>query len=660
MPARSLPNTDVNAAAIVTQKSSFENAIFGSAAPRKRTPSNPQPLVPVGPTSAQPRTSQDSTLEASFKSRTSTGGPVTDIQRPDSPDVGTILANTSRPRRRSSAGIASSALRLRSQTHSSTSPSSWKGKVDTDHGGTPSISDYGVLLEHNDETQVDSEDESRLEGELEGDGSESDSSIDIHTPLPHLMFRDGLLSPRSKLLPQGSESMSPFPYLVEDDSVDQDRSRSVLSVVSTAGSVMTKSGLLYKDPRDTVRRRHRHRDGQLLRAGMGLTTGLGWSDSEDEDAPSTLTRRLIHTSIARKTSIDSSASSRPPSQFSRDSTPADLSHSPPRMLLHGRTPSDTLLRPTSASLSQLSGAADSAASSEVRPTRNRTQSFASISFSSVASSSSSGSSTSLNSGSTNAPQVRRPPRLPKSTEMHALIARQKTQSSSYAPVDPSSPLSSTSLSSTSPRPSLAQSPPRVAKPMALQARVARSRTTSSTSAASSGSVTSLNSPRSFTPSTTSLSAVTSMPRPLRLPRSVSGLSSAVRSTSTPVSNVNTVKGTRPRAEHIRARTLSGSQQPFVIVPAKFAPSASPFPTKPPGTSPLNSPAQTIDTACPSPPLSRSPSPRPRPLVAGPRPKPRTGTGMAYRASSYSSLQATAMRMRSVSMASSSADAGVML
>lgn len=41
---------------------------------------------------------------------------------------------------------------------------------------------------------------------------------------------------------------------------------------------MTKSGLLYKDPRDTARRRLRHRDGHLLRAGMGLTTGLGWSD----------------------------------------------------------------------------------------------------------------------------------------------------------------------------------------------------------------------------------------------------------------------------------------------------------------------------------------------------------------------------------------------
>lgn len=43
------------------------------------------------------------------------------------------------------------------------------------------------------------------------------------------------------------------------------------------GSVMTKSGL-FKDERDTVKRRVRHRDGRLLAGGIGLTTGLGWSD----------------------------------------------------------------------------------------------------------------------------------------------------------------------------------------------------------------------------------------------------------------------------------------------------------------------------------------------------------------------------------------------
>ena len=40
---------------------------------------------------------------------------------------------------------------------------------------------------------------------------------------------------------------------------------------------MTKSGVA-KDERDTPMRRVRHRDGKLLRGGIGLTTGLGWSD----------------------------------------------------------------------------------------------------------------------------------------------------------------------------------------------------------------------------------------------------------------------------------------------------------------------------------------------------------------------------------------------
>lgn len=39
----------------------------------------------------------------------------------------------------------------------------------------------------------------------------------------------------------------------------------------------TKSGII-KDSRNTVRRQVRHRDGKLLKGGIGLTTGLGWSD----------------------------------------------------------------------------------------------------------------------------------------------------------------------------------------------------------------------------------------------------------------------------------------------------------------------------------------------------------------------------------------------
>ena len=82
----------------------------------------------------------------------------------------------------------------------------------------------------------------------QSDGEHSDSSIDIATPLPNLMVRAGLLSPHSKILiPPGA-----------------------LPAPKVRGAP--------KDARDTQRRRNRHRDGRLLREGVGLTTGLGWSD----------------------------------------------------------------------------------------------------------------------------------------------------------------------------------------------------------------------------------------------------------------------------------------------------------------------------------------------------------------------------------------------
>ncbi|KAH9895641.1 hypothetical protein C8Q73DRAFT_643893 [Cubamyces lactineus] len=153
------------------------------------------------------------------------------------------------------------------------------------------VSDYGVPI---DETgtpyeMFDGEEEARLEKELDGDGSDSDSSLDLHTPLPHLMVRDGLLSPHSKLV-QSSRNTTPLP---------NNRPGSVFSVASTAGSVMTKSGL-FKDERDTVKRRVRHRDGRLLAGGIGLTTGLGWSDSEDEDAPSPLIHQISSRSLKKR------------------------------------------------------------------------------------------------------------------------------------------------------------------------------------------------------------------------------------------------------------------------------------------------------------------------------------------------------------------------
>ena len=85
-------------------------------------------------------------------------------------------------------------------------------------------------------SQGEDEEEKRvkqLEKVLDGSGSDSDdSSLDLHTPLPyvadsfifpnpltfscrHLMVRDGLLSPNSKLLP-GAQSRSTTPYTAPD------------------------------------------------------------------------------------------------------------------------------------------------------------------------------------------------------------------------------------------------------------------------------------------------------------------------------------------------------------------------------------------------------------------------------------------------------------
>jgi len=48
-------------------------------------------------------------------------------------------------------------------------------------------------------------------------------------------------------------------------------------MIEIGPSLMTSVSKL-RDERDTPKRRRRHRDGGLLRGGIGLTTGLGWSD----------------------------------------------------------------------------------------------------------------------------------------------------------------------------------------------------------------------------------------------------------------------------------------------------------------------------------------------------------------------------------------------
>ncbi|KAF8494054.1 hypothetical protein JB92DRAFT_1154562 [Gautieria morchelliformis] len=170
----------------------------------------------------------------------------------------------------------------------------------------------------------------------------------------HIMLRAGLLSPHSKLLPRSV--MAPSPEPEDDEGAERDlpgaratlaKSSSTTSLSSVASTASTETlnkaasttwlrqggvgaGVLSKsvsmaslwsassagsqhprDARDTERRRLRHKDGRLLRGGVGLTTGLGWSDSEDEDAPSEFTNRLsrLAPALSRKSSQASSMAS---------------------------------------------------------------------------------------------------------------------------------------------------------------------------------------------------------------------------------------------------------------------------------------------------------------------------------------------------------------
>ncbi|KAF7370696.1 Ribosomal protein 60S [Mycena sanguinolenta] len=175
--------------------------------------------------------------------------------RAPSPDIATIIAATPRPR------LATSR------------EEPWEEDFIDDYGqvrdNEPSSDDFtfgypdpaAAVRAHNSDKGVPDD-------PAEAD---ADSDIDLHTSLPQLMLHHGFLSPHSKLLAQSS-APSPVP--------------------SPASAIFPTSDPLPRDTRDTPKRRVRHRDGKLLRGGIGLTTGLGWSDSEDEDAPSALTRRI--------------------------------------------------------------------------------------------------------------------------------------------------------------------------------------------------------------------------------------------------------------------------------------------------------------------------------------------------------------------------------
>ncbi|KAF8875436.1 hypothetical protein BD779DRAFT_212315 [Infundibulicybe gibba] len=270
------------------------------------------------------------------------------VHRPVSPDISTIISATPRPRRTSSSFFSNASGELtrskspRPRVNSAARPSvalPSELPYTTPHDDVPweeedsYIEDYGVQIPSQfatDHNPLDKHTEAILERELEGNGSDSDSSLDLHTPLPHLMLRHGLLSPHSKLLPHSARAETPL----------DTRPGSIISIAST-----TKSGVL-KDERDTPNRRHRHRDGKLLRGGIGLTTGLGWSDSEDEDAPSPLTRRLSTLNLSRRSSA---SSVHPLSRSYSSGTPLrdeDFAHFSFQSKTSSRTPSRTSHPPT--------------------------------------------------------------------------------------------------------------------------------------------------------------------------------------------------------------------------------------------------------------------------------------------------------------------------
>ncbi|KAG6816615.1 hypothetical protein H0H87_004621 [Tephrocybe sp. NHM501043] len=227
-----------------------------------------------------------------------------DPQRSASPDIATILSTTPRPLlrrhpssayRRSHVSLASALADMDAELAASDDDDtrSW---IDHDEYGKPlppPPRDRFAALEPTSDSEA------------------SDSSLDLHTPLPHLMLRHGLLSPNSKL------------------------------ITNASAPAATSAKRHPKDTRDTLKRRVRHRDGKLLKGGIGLTTGLGWSDrsappcspwstahpphSEDEDAPSALTRRISALNLSRPSTAMSLSFSRSTSSLSRSTS--SLSHS---------------------------------------------------------------------------------------------------------------------------------------------------------------------------------------------------------------------------------------------------------------------------------------------------------------------------------------------
>ncbi|KAG0700799.1 hypothetical protein DFH29DRAFT_1000821 [Suillus ampliporus] len=193
--------------------------------------------------------------------------PTQHLERAASPDVSAIIQATPRPRSRPRP-------RLSSQPRSCVSNPQSRSRASSLNGNRSSGSSKPLLthpFRDNRDLDLEVDDE---------DARDSDSSIDLHTPLPHLMLRHGLLSPHSKLLPTSPPDPSRLSIASNFSQASLHSNFSTFSNQSDASLITNSStGSKHpKDSRDTPSRRVRHRDGRLLRGGIGLTTGLGWSD----------------------------------------------------------------------------------------------------------------------------------------------------------------------------------------------------------------------------------------------------------------------------------------------------------------------------------------------------------------------------------------------
>jgi hypothetical protein len=247
--------------------------------------------------------------------------------RASSPDVASILAATPRQRRRSE--TSSTGSRSRSQSRRRP-PKSLPGSRRTSgvvrasvfslpdqhtRQGSASVTARCLLAYADNADEGDEFCDSLLEdyGVVIGSGDghfasvvpdeddvsgDSDSSLDLHTPLPCALFSTHqFFLVRIDICPKGASCCGTGCFLLTQNYYPRtlflippwllwtpvgalcrvSRCIHVNVTLLTFDTVKTKSGV-FKDERDTTRRRVRHRDGRLLRGGIGLTTGLGWSD----------------------------------------------------------------------------------------------------------------------------------------------------------------------------------------------------------------------------------------------------------------------------------------------------------------------------------------------------------------------------------------------